>query len=280
MSMLRPLVLSLLILSLVAAGLPISDSLAARWTRRGYKSWREKHLRHRHSRAWWRRHRAQLRRKRAYAAMRRRALNLAPTSEDRKVSAGSGNNSTSPAPSKTLGRLPAISKAVRETRAPFDLTLPASWSSTGATSGGQMKFNVRALDGKPAGSAVLSPINPSKSDAPAVPSARAKTLGGVSLSTLRRTVIDRMVAEGGWVVNDVEREIRGRRVYVVFAQTGSMGASAERWTFYFTEVEGRLYQLATNTPVELDGPVTDASEQVVSTFRVGTGQSMAAKSPR
>ncbi|HEY0077866.1 MAG TPA: hypothetical protein VGB73_04405 [Pyrinomonadaceae bacterium] len=280
MSILRPLVLSLLILSLVAAGLPISDSLAARWNKRSYKSWRQKHLRHRHSRAWWRRHRAHLRRKRAYAAMRRRALNLPAASEGSTISAGSNSNSTPLLPAKNLTRLPAISKAVRDVRAPFDLTLPASWSSTGASSGGQMKFNVRALDGKPAGSAVLSPINPSKADAPAAPYARVKTLGGVHLSTLRRTVIDRMIAEGGWVVNDVEREIRGRRVYVVFAQTGALGASAQRWTFYFTEVEGRLYQLATNTPVELDAPLTDASEQVVSTFRVGSGQSMAAKSPR
>ena len=276
MTMLRPLVLSLLILSLVAAGLPISDSLAARWNRRGHMSWREKHLRHRHSRAWWRRHRAYLRRKRAYVA-RRRALNVADAADGRTVAAGSNDNSSA-TPSKNLARLPVLSKVVRETRAPYDLTLPASWSSTGASASGQMKFAVRALDGKSAGSAVLSPINPAKSEA--APSARAKTLGGVALSTLRRTVIDRMIVEGGWVVNDVEREIRGRRVYVVFAQTGAMGASPQRWTFYFTEVEGRLYQLATNTPVELDAPLTDASEQVVSTFRVGSGQSMAAKSPR
>jgi hypothetical protein len=78
----------------------------------------------------------------------------------------------------------------------------------------------------------------------------------------------------------MEREIHGRRVYIVLAQTGASGEPQQRWTFYFTEVEGKLYRLATNSPLELGEPVAASSEQVVSTFRVGDGQAMAAKSPR
>lgn len=139
-----------------------------------------------------------------------------------------------------------------------------------------MMFTVRALDGQTSGSAVLAPINAPASDV--VVTARTKTLGGVPLSALRRTVIDRMVAEGGWVVNDMEREIRGRRVYVVIAQTGAR----ERLTFYFTEVEGNLYRLATSTPNELNEPAAAASEHLVSTFRVGgsTTTALATQRPR
>jgi hypothetical protein len=274
--MLRPLVLSILILSLLAAGLPVSDSLAARWSRRASMSWRaKKQLQRRHSRAWWRRHRAYLRRKRLREMRRRSTTAAARTPEVAPLPANDSKTTLA----RSINRSPVIAKiATRSTHAPFDLTLPASWSSAGANVTGEMKFNVRTLDGRVAGSAVLAPINRPTSDANVT--ARTKTLGGVPVNALRRTVIDRMVAEGGWVVNDMEREIRGRRVYIVLAQTGTSGGVQQRWTFYFTEVEGRLYRLATNTALELDEPLSTSSEQVVSTFRVGNGDAVAAKSPR
>lgn len=277
MSMLRPLVLSILILSLLAAGLPVSDSLAARWSRRASMSWRaKKQLQRRHSRAWWRRHRAYLRRKRLREMRRRRNVTAkTPTTTGAPLSANDSKTTLA----RSMNRSPVIAKiAARSTHAPFDLTLPASWSSAGANVTGEMKFNVRTLDGRVAGSAVLAPINRPTSDANVT--ARTKMLGGVPVNSLRRTVIDRMVAEGGWVINDMEREIRGRRVYIVLAQTGTPNGVQQRWTFYFTEVDGRLYRLATNTPLELDEPISTSSEQVVSTFRVGNGDAMAAKSPR
>lgn len=280
MSMVRPLILSLLILSLVAAGLPISDSLAAHLNRRAYLSWRARHSRHRHTRAWWRRHRAYLRRQQAYAA-RRNALSLAAAPKDPADAASTktGGNSNSSGATKVSGRTSLVANLARETRAPFDLTLPASWSGAGTNASGEMKFVVRTLDGTPAGQAVLGTFNPSKTEAGgAVSSQRAKMLGGVPLSTLRRTVIDKMIAEGGWVVNDVEREMHGRRVYVVFAQTGAAAnGKPQRLTYYFTEVDGRLYRLATNTSLDLNEQAIAASEQVVSTFRVGKGDAMAAK---
>src|SRR5688572_23392311 len=74
--MLRAGILSLLLLSLLATGLPLSDSLAY-WGERPAISRRSKskHVRQRHSRAWWRRRRARLRRKRA--ALRRRQYHFA-----------------------------------------------------------------------------------------------------------------------------------------------------------------------------------------------------------
>jgi hypothetical protein len=113
-----------------------------------------------------------------------------------------------------------------------------------------------APDGRAAGTAVISTVKLSGAEAahaPATP--KSKTVGGMSVTALRRTVIDRMVAEGGWVTNDAVREIQGRRVFVVFAQTGAPGAPTQSWSFYFTEVDGRVYSLATNTPIEFAEPV-------------------------
>lgn len=259
-------------LTLVAAGLPASDSWAAHWTgRANIQRAKGKHFRQRHSRAWWRRRRAYLRRKRERARQRRALAAASPN--------GGANFST-----RQRARLPLNVKApVRHERRPmFDLTLPASWSGTSASSAGEMKFNVRTVDGQVAGTAVLAPATISTASE-SVAASRLRLLGGVSHTALRRSVIDRMVAEGGWVINDVMREIQGRRVYIVTAQTGTRANEPQQSkTFYFTEVAGRIYSLATATRVELAAPVAAASEQVVATFRVSDHleSSMLAKTPR
>lgn len=155
-----------------------------------------------------------------------------------------------------------------EASAPFNLSMPQAWSNAGATASGEMKFAVRAADGRLAGTAVLAPVPLNGAAANnASPARNNKSLGGVPLSSLRRTVIDRMIAESGWVVNDMEREIAGRRVFVVFAQSGAAGASRQSWTFYFTELDGRIYSLATNSLQEFAEPVALDSERLVSSIQ-------------
>src|SRR5215210_5968537 len=69
MNRLRVALLSLLVLALIAGALPVTDSLA-KWSRRSAVS---RHKRYkRHSRAWWRRHRALTRARRERTAQRRR----------------------------------------------------------------------------------------------------------------------------------------------------------------------------------------------------------------
>ena len=114
--------------------------------------------------------------------------------------------------------------------------------------------------------------------APAGP--KAKTVGGTPVTALRRTVIDRMVAEGGWVTNDFVQDVQGRGVFVVLAQTGAPGAPAQSWAFYFTEVDGRLYQLATNAPVDLAAPLAADSEQLLAALRAGRPSSFAIEAKR
>ena len=161
---------------------------------------------------------------------------------------------------------------------PFDLMLPGTWTSAPSRTPGEMRFNVRSVNGQVAGTASLAQVRVAPQDIPVT--ARTRTMGGVPVAALRRTVIDRMVSEGGWVVNDAERDINGRRVYIVYARTGASGSTPpQSWTFYFAEVGGRIYSLATNALVEFAEPVASASEQVVSSFRVG-GASVASKSSR
>src|SRR5215208_7822819 len=69
MNRLRVITLTLLVLVTVAGALPITESLA-KWSRRSAASQRKRHRKH--SRAWWRRHRALVRARRARAAERRR----------------------------------------------------------------------------------------------------------------------------------------------------------------------------------------------------------------
>lgn len=128
------------------------------------------------------------------------------------------------------------------------------------------------------GTAVLSPV--AVASLPPAATMRFKKLGDVPLPSLRRTVIDQMIAEGGWVVNDLEREIGGRHVYIVLAQSGGTGMPRLSWVFYFMEINGRLYKMATNTPLEFAAPLAADSEQVMASLNVRGAGTMPAPSHR
>jgi hypothetical protein len=95
-----------------------------------------------------------------------------------------------------------------------------------------------------------------------------KMLGGVAVADLRRMVIDKMVASGGWVVNDFVREVNGHRVFVVTAKTPKDALTPEKaWTFYFTEAGGRIYGLTTDAPVEFAERMTGEAERFIESLR-------------
>jgi hypothetical protein len=73
------------------------------------------------------------------------------------------------------------------------------------------------------------------------------------------------------------REVHGRRVLVVLAQTGTPGSPTKSWAFYFTEVDGRVYSLATTAPVEFAEPVAAGLEQLVASLRPAGNRSMASQ---
>lgn len=95
-----------------------------------------------------------------------------------------------------------------------------------------------------------------------------KMLAGVPVSDLRRIVIDKMVASGGWVVNDFVREVNGNRIFVVTARTPKDALTPEKaWTFYFTEAGGRVYGLTTEAPVEYSERMTNEAERFIESLR-------------
>jgi hypothetical protein len=276
---LRTFLLAFLIMALVAGGLPVTESLA-KWGRPAVAK-RKKNKRH--SRAWWRRYRARMRARRERAMLRRQRTQAGPAgplssaTNTSLLSFGEGSLAAAP-PAEAA---PAAGRATRRAtgggRLPFEFTTPYNWGSPRRSASGDLVFAVRTPDGRAAGAAVLAPVSLKAADLTSSPvTAKTKTVGGAPVAALRRTVIDRMVAEGGWVVNDVVQEIRGRRVFVVIAQTGEPGAPTRSWTFYFTELDGRVYSLATTAPLELAAPVAAASEQFMASLR-GAADSNAAQ---
>jgi hypothetical protein len=233
--------------------LPAGDSSAHHTGRPGVS--RRSNMGRRHSRAWWRRYRARLRRKRA-AMRRRQALLRARGGRNLNTAAESHNKSalTEKISTVNLSKNPAAASA---------LALPNGWTRR-ASAGGGMRFILNA-DGRSVAEATFAPVNvQATGEVPLTAKAQRKMLAGVPFAELRRTVIDKMVAADGWVVNDMPREVAGRPVFVVIARTGE-----QSWVFYFTEVEGRIYSLAASSPPEFAARLADESAQLVASFHAG-----------
>lgn len=247
--MLRAAALSLLILVSVVVMLPAGDS-SAHHTGRSHAS-RRSNMGRRHSRAWWRRYRARMRRKRA-AMRRRQALLRMRRGQSLNASAENHNKSA-------LSEKISTVSIQREAASSSSPALPNGW--TRRASAGGMRFFLSA-EGRSVAEATFAPVNVSASGELALTAkAQRKMLGGVPFSELRRTVIDKMVAADGWVVNDMPREIGGRPVFVVIARTAE-----QYWVFYFTEVEGRIYSLAANSPSEYAARLADESAQLMASL--------------
>jgi len=217
------------------------------------------HRKHRrHSKGWWRRHRAALRRKREMTAKQQLTQPTPPiqTAKAQPIS-------IAPAPSGTV-----------------QIPVPGSWKRTGGTAAGETRFDVQGENGRTTGTAVLTRLqlagNPGVS--------RAKTLNGVPLADLRHMVVERMFASGGWIVNDGVREMGGQRVFVVQAASNANGVAARfgangdavtrvAWNYYFTEINGQIYSLATSTTPDNAAPLAAETERVLASLprRENTG---------
>jgi hypothetical protein len=266
--MLRATALSLLVLFSIATMLPLAHSSAHNSGSSAVSHRKKKRIR-RHSRAWWRRYRAHLRRKRAMQLQNAPKPYAPENSRD--------DAALSPNASAMTGG------TYNDPRGIFSLTLPGGWTSRPVSANGETMFRIYAPGGRPVGRAVLSVVpSVAASDGALSARARARALGGVPMADLRRTVIDKMIAMNGWVINDLEREINGRRVLVVIAQTAesSDGRTPQQsWAFYFTEMDGRIYSLATSTPLEFADRLALESEQMMASFRARRPSTLAVDSP-
>ncbi len=270
--MLRPIAIALILVLSVGVMLPFANS--AHGLRQTVEVGKQRHHRYR-SRAWWRRYRARLRQKRLAAEMAHRNATL---SLPQNLSVADLQGLSGP----QLPSLPSNS-ATSTTLAPPEMTAApvaavsnaahASSLSYGETRPRVVNPNHPAFKSSPAtplpGTMNLAVVAMSRPN-PAFLTSREekKMLGGVAVADLRRMVIDKMVASGGWVVNDFVREVNGHRVFVVTAKTPKDALTPENaWTFYFTEAGGRVYGLTTDAPVEFAERMTGEAERFIESLR-------------
>lgn len=241
--MLRTITLSLLMLVTVVVMLPFA-STTAHGLGQSYASQQQRRYR-RHSRAWWRRHRARMRLRRA-AALAHRNSPL-----------GSVTFNSTNSPDAASAGLPK---------------LPAGWNNAATTNGSELRFRAEGTANIP-GQATLTVVARSRPTPAYLTQREQRTmLSGVSFSDLRRIAIDKMINAGGWVINDYERQVNGARVFVVIAQTPSDGRSPEKsWNFYFAEVDGKIYSLTLNTPVEFSNRLPVEGEKFISSLAAKAG---------
>lgn len=258
--MIRAIALSLVLLFGVGVVVPlISDIAEAGPKKKKQRKYaKKKHKVKKYSKQWWRQYRARMKRKKAIQA-RKRALRL------RQLRLARLRRAQKQAPARTASKTaPTTPKQqVREETTPAVLptgeTAPRTWKKN-QTSQTELQFRVDDENGSQLGSAAISVVGPATGGDDA--NSRVKTVGGVPTASLRRNVIDQMIKENGWVVNDFQKEIGGKKVYVVVAQSEGKAGVQSR-VFYFTEVDGRIYSVSTNSPTDRSERIAEESEKVL-----------------
>jgi len=146
----------------------------------------------------------------------------------------------------------------------FTMSLPAGWS-TDAVKNGVSTFRIAGDTGE--AQATLTVVTAAPSPNQLFWRQQRNTLAGVSFTDLRRTVIDKMVTSGGWVINDRQKDVAGQKVFEVIAQTPAGNGKREQvWNVYFTEMNGRIYSLTTQTAESSNARVTSDAEKFIGTF--------------
>ena len=255
----RAIALSLSILVGIGAIIPLATDTTEAGPRHHRKHKQKRYKKY--SKKWWRQYHARQRRNRAFAARKRalrlRQLRLAAARANEDPS----NNSavSKPITAKKQKADPSASAVL-----PSGDPAPAGWRSAG-NSPSELQFRVDNSSGAQVGSAAISVVGPavgSSSDY-----SRSRSVGGVSTSALRRDVIDKMIRENGWVVNDYQKDIAGQSVYVVVAQSQAKSGVVQSRMFYFTEVDGKIYSVATNSPVQEADRLAEESEKVINSLK-------------
>lgn len=248
-------------LALLVGGATIIP-LATDSTEAGPRNKRKKHRKHakkykKYSKGWWRQYRARMKRKRAMQA-RKRALRLRQLRLARARAAEKGTPNTT-AKTRTVKRVSSEQQTL-----PSGDPAPSGWRPSSA-SPSELQFRVDNSTGDQVGSASISVVGPAMGQQSDY--GRTKTVGGVATTALRRDVIDRMIRENGWVVNDYQKEISGQAVYVVVAQSQAKNGQLQSRMFYFTEVDGKIYSVATNSPAQESERLAAESEKVINSLK-------------
>lgn len=247
--MIRAIALSIALLIGLGTIIPLATDMAEAGPKKSkrYKKKQKKYKKY--SKRWWRQYRANLRRKKALQA-RRRAMRL------RQIRLARMRQSEKTKPQPTVAKAKPVEEKTSSSLLPSGEAAPAGWKKSQA-SGSELQFSVDGGNG----SAAISVVGPAMGDS--VDAGRNRSVGGVPTSSLRREVINRMVRENGWVVNDYQKDIGGKSVYVVVAQSQGNGGRVNSRMFYFTEVNGRIYSVATNSQTDAAERIAEESEKVI-----------------
>jgi hypothetical protein len=203
-----------------------------------------------YSKRWWRQYHARMKRKRALQA-RKRALRL------RQLRLAKAAKSADPKAIVNAAKPAAEDRSAA--LLPSGQAAPNGWKPASSTPG-ELQFQI---DG--AGSASISVVGPAAGES--VNSIRNSMLGGVPTTSLRREVINRMIRENGWVVNDYNKQVGGKMVYVVVAQSQGAAGRVNSRMFYFAEADGRIYSVATNASAESAEKLAEESEKVINSLQ-------------
>lgn len=261
--MIRAIVLSLALLLGIGAIIPLATDSAEAGSKKNRKKKYKKYKKY--SKGWWRQYHARVKRNKAMTA-RRRALRLRQI-RLAKARVSENNGQKVAVASKPVDNRP---QALLPSGAPA----PKGWVNDQVSSS-ELQFRVDDGSGSQLGSAAISVVGQATGES--TDTGRNKSVGGVPTTSLRRDVINRMIRENGWVVNDYQKEIGGQKVYVVVAQSQATGGRVQSRMFYFTEVEGRIYSVATNAPTDNAERLAEESEKVINSLRSRGTQQAAVK---
>lgn len=256
--MIRAIALSLALLIGIGVIVPLATDYAEAGAKKHRKYAKKKKKIKKYSKQWWRLYRARMNRKKSLQA-RKRALRLR---QIRLAKARQQNGDTPVKNSKQVAQKP-----VKEDNSPSVLpsgeNAPKTWKKSQSTQA-ELQFNVSDDNGSQLGQASISVVGPTMGGDDN--NAKVKTVGGVPTTSLRRNVIDRMIKENGWVVNDYQKEIGGKKVYVVVAQSEGAGGRVQSRVFYFAEADGRIYSVSTNSPTDSSEKIAEESEKVINSL--------------
>lgn len=214
-------------------------------TRKHYKKYSKK---------WWTNYRSR-QRKRSASRRYQRSLRLRQLRLARQRATQDSVTPVASTPSRLTTKRSVL---------PSGQPAPQAWNVSDSSSS-ELKFRIDDSAGSQVGSASISVVGPAVGDSKS--SGRKQTVGGVSTVSLRREVINKMIQENGWVVNDYQKQVGGNEVYVVVAQSQAKTGRVNSRMFYFTEVDGRIYSVATNSPVESTERLAAESEKVIDSLR-------------
>lgn len=275
--MIRAIALSLIMLFGIGVALPIATEYVEGGTRKATKAKKVKKKKkiRKYSKRWWRLYKARQARRRALLkrkrALRLRQIRIAKQrARARALRARAARNRKPVRRVRTVRR--TAPKTVKPTASKASV-VPVNWKPSETSNAAALQFRVDDSTGSQLGEAQISMVGPAVAENAS--NGKTRTIGGVPTSSLRRNVIDQMIRENGWVVNDYQKVVNGRNVYVVLGQFEGPNGKMQSKIFYFTEVNGRIYSVATVSPFDVSDRLAEESEKVVKSLVARTGDQRA-----